>query len=220
MNILRIWGEGVIPPPVVLRRVRPPRHLHLAGLHVRLLRPRAGDTEFLENCRAEIEGTIRRLRNHPSLLLWVGGNEQYLWVFDRRMSRRPSGRSSSGSCPKRASGWIRRGCSTPVRPTAAHDRQLAAGRRLARLHHDQFRARRLRAAVRLGGSPRQRALAYQHAAIPERGGTLAEGIRSRHPQAGPAGLAAGLVVPLDGHRHLGPRRRDRRVLRPRVRRRT
>jgi beta-mannosidase len=37
------------------------------------------DTAFLENCRAEIEGTIRRLRNHPSVLLWVGGNEQYLW---------------------------------------------------------------------------------------------------------------------------------------------
>lgn len=33
---------------------------------------------FLENCRAEIEGTLRRLRNHPSVLLWSGGNEQYL----------------------------------------------------------------------------------------------------------------------------------------------
>ncbi|MBN2271987.1 MAG: hypothetical protein JXN61_15335 [Sedimentisphaerales bacterium] len=38
-----------------------------------------GDTEFREHFRAEIEQTIRRLRNHPSVLLWVGGNEQYLW---------------------------------------------------------------------------------------------------------------------------------------------
>jgi hypothetical protein len=39
-----------------------------------------GDTVFLENCRAEIEGTIRRLRNHPAVMLWCGGNEQYLWT--------------------------------------------------------------------------------------------------------------------------------------------
>ena len=33
-----------------------------------------GDSGFLDNCCAEIEGTIRRLRNHPSVLLWCGGN--------------------------------------------------------------------------------------------------------------------------------------------------
>ena len=204
---------------VVLRGMRPPRHLHLAGLHVRLLRPSAGDTEFLENCRAEIEGTIRRLRNHPSLLLWVRRQRAVPVVFD-------------DGCPAGQAGDLRADHARSV-PAARSDapvphqfalrrahRQLAARRRLARLHHDQLRAGGLRAAVRLGGAARQRAVAHQHAAIPERGGTLAEGIRSRHPQAGPAGLAASLGLSLDGHRHVGPRWRGFRSTATLVRRRS
>ena len=34
--------------------------------------------EFAGNTRTEMEEMVRRLRNHPSLLLWVGGNENYM----------------------------------------------------------------------------------------------------------------------------------------------
>jgi hypothetical protein len=48
---------------------------------------RPDDVEFLENCRGEVEGTLRRLRNHPSVLLWCGGNEQYLLSSTREVPR-------------------------------------------------------------------------------------------------------------------------------------
>lgn len=79
MNILRIWGEGVIPPESFYdecdRRGICIWQDFMFGYYDHY----ANDTEFIENCREEIEGVIRRLRNHPSLLLWCGGNEQYLW---------------------------------------------------------------------------------------------------------------------------------------------
>ena len=78
MNILRIWGEGVIPPQSFYDECDRRGICIWQDFMFGYYDHHAGDTEFLENCRAEIEGTIRRLRNHPSLLLWVGGNEQYL----------------------------------------------------------------------------------------------------------------------------------------------
>ena len=35
---------------------------------------------FKENVREELEGIVRRLRNHPSLLLWAGGNENHMFI--------------------------------------------------------------------------------------------------------------------------------------------
>jgi hypothetical protein len=36
----------------------------------------------LAECRAEVAGVVRRLRNHPSILLWCGGNENHMgWDF-------------------------------------------------------------------------------------------------------------------------------------------
>ncbi|HYJ45728.1 MAG TPA: glycoside hydrolase family 2 protein, partial [Pyrinomonadaceae bacterium] len=34
-----------------------------------------GDREFLENVRAEAVDNVKRLRNHPSIVIWVGNNE-------------------------------------------------------------------------------------------------------------------------------------------------
>jgi hypothetical protein len=80
MNMLRIWGEGVLPPDSFYeecdRRGICIWQDFMFGYYDHL----PGDTVFLENCRAEVEGTLRRLRNHPSILLWCGGNEQYLWA--------------------------------------------------------------------------------------------------------------------------------------------
>ncbi|MHB1034720.1 MAG: beta-mannosidase [Pirellulales bacterium] len=79
MNIVRIWGEGVIPPQSFYDECDRRGICIWQDFMFGYYDHRPGDTEFLDNCRAEIEGTIRRLRNHPAILLWVGGNEQYLW---------------------------------------------------------------------------------------------------------------------------------------------
>jgi len=82
MNVLRIWGEGNIPPPSFYEECDR-RGILLwqdfmfgYGMHP------AGDPAFDANCRAELEDMIRRLRNHPSILLWCGGNENHMgWNF-------------------------------------------------------------------------------------------------------------------------------------------
>jgi len=79
MNVVRIWGEGVVPPQSFYDECDRRGICIWQDFMFGYYDHRKGDTEFLENCRAEIEGTIRRLRNHPSVLLWTGGNEQYLW---------------------------------------------------------------------------------------------------------------------------------------------
>ncbi len=80
MNILRVWGEGEIPPPSFYDECDRRGICIWQDFMFGYYDHQPGDAGFLDNCRAEIEGTIRRLRNHPSLLLWVGGNEQYLWA--------------------------------------------------------------------------------------------------------------------------------------------
>jgi len=80
MNVIRVWGEGNIPPQEFYDECDR-RGIFIwqdfmfgYGMHP------AGNAAFLENCRLEIEGMIRNLRNHPCLLLWVGGNENHMGV--------------------------------------------------------------------------------------------------------------------------------------------
>ena len=80
MNMLRIWGEGVLPPQSFYEECDRRGVCLWQDFMFGYYDHAKGDAVFLENCRAEIEGTIRRLRNHPSILLWCGGNEQYLWA--------------------------------------------------------------------------------------------------------------------------------------------
>ena len=78
MNILRVWGEGVIPPDEFYDACDRKGifvwqdFMFGYGIHP------DGPPEFDENRRLEIEGMIRRLRNHPCLLLWCGGNENHM----------------------------------------------------------------------------------------------------------------------------------------------
>jgi hypothetical protein len=82
MNVLRIWAEGNIPPRSFYEECDR-RGIFVwqdfmfgYGMHP------SGEEAFDENCRLEIEGMIRDLRNHPCILLWVGGNENHMgWDF-------------------------------------------------------------------------------------------------------------------------------------------
>ena len=80
MNVIRVWGEGELPPQSFYDECDRRGILIWQDFMFGFYNHSKGDTAFLDNCRAEVEQMIRRLRNHPSLLLWVGGNEQYLWT--------------------------------------------------------------------------------------------------------------------------------------------
>lgn len=85
MNVIRVWGEGHIPPPEFYDECDR-RGIFIwqdfmfgYGMHP------SGRPGYDANCRAEIEGMIRTLRNHPCILLWVGGNENHMgWDFAGR----------------------------------------------------------------------------------------------------------------------------------------
>lgn len=80
MNMLRIWGEGIVPPRSFYEECDRRGICLWQDFMFGYYDHAKGDAVFLDNVRAEVEGTIRRLRNHPSIMLWCGGNEQYLWT--------------------------------------------------------------------------------------------------------------------------------------------
>jgi hypothetical protein len=84
MNVLRIWAEGHIPPQEFYDQCDERGILVWQDFMFGYNMHPSGEPQFDENCRAEIEGMIRRLRNHPCILLWVGGNENHMgWNFSR-----------------------------------------------------------------------------------------------------------------------------------------
>jgi len=82
MNVLRVWGGGHLPPRDFYdecdrRGILVWQDFMFGyGMHP------TGDPAFDANCRAEVEDVVRRLRNHPCILLWCGGNENHMgWDF-------------------------------------------------------------------------------------------------------------------------------------------
>ncbi|MHC4483318.1 MAG: beta-mannosidase, partial [Planctomycetota bacterium] len=82
MNVLRIWGEGYIPPREFYNECDRRGILIWQDFMFGYNMHPSGEPEFDRNCRVEIEGMIRKLRNHPCILLWAGGNENHMgWDF-------------------------------------------------------------------------------------------------------------------------------------------
>ena len=80
MNFLRIWGEGTIPGKSLFE------YCDRNGILVMMdfmtchpLEHPINDKGYRENFTLEIEDLIKRIRNHPSLAFWDGGNEHYLF---------------------------------------------------------------------------------------------------------------------------------------------
>lgn len=78
MNLVRIWAEGDLPPQDFYNECDRRGILvwqdFMFGYGVHPER----DPALLANMKAEVEGMVRTLRNHPSVLLYVGGNENHM----------------------------------------------------------------------------------------------------------------------------------------------
>ena len=79
MNLLRVWGEGVLPADSFYEECNRrgllvwQEFMTGNGMDFPL-----DDPAYRANLTAEIVDEIQRLRNHPSVFMWCGGNEHYL----------------------------------------------------------------------------------------------------------------------------------------------
>ena len=82
MNLFRMWAEGSIPPSHWYEACDEQGILVWQDLYFGYGIDPFHEPEFRANAEAEIADTIKRLRNHPSIFLWVGGNENLMgWEF-------------------------------------------------------------------------------------------------------------------------------------------
>lgn len=79
MNLLRVWGGGSVPPAAFYDECDRRGLLVWQDFMFDCPMYPDGDAAFDDSCRAEVEGIVRALRNHACILLWVGGNESYMW---------------------------------------------------------------------------------------------------------------------------------------------
>ena len=78
MNLLRVWGDGDLPPEAFYDACDRQGILVWQDFMFGYGMYPDDDAAFCSNVRAEVEGLVRRLRNHPCILMWVGGNENYM----------------------------------------------------------------------------------------------------------------------------------------------
>jgi hypothetical protein len=80
MNIIRFWYGSVMAPDEFYeecdrRGIAVAYDFRFGGT----MQP-ADNPEWIANVRLELEDQVKRLRNHPSLLFWIGGNENHMFV--------------------------------------------------------------------------------------------------------------------------------------------
>lgn len=74
MNMLRVWGGGIYEQPAFYELCDEygimvwQDFMFACSMY-------PSDEKFLENVRLEAEENVKRLRNHPSVVLWCGNNE-------------------------------------------------------------------------------------------------------------------------------------------------
>lgn len=91
MNLFRMWAEGSIPPLHWYEACDEQGILVWQDLYFGYGIDPFHESDFRANAEAEITDTIKRLRNHPSILLWVGGNENLMgWEFAKGYSNIPN----------------------------------------------------------------------------------------------------------------------------------
>ncbi|MEY4594353.1 MAG: Exo-beta-D-glucosaminidase [Bacteroidota bacterium] len=92
MNIVRIWGGGVYPDDYFYDRCdRLGMLVWQDFMSACSMIP--GDSSFVANFQEEVVQQVQRLRNHPSLALWCGNNENeegwYNWGWQKELNYSP-----------------------------------------------------------------------------------------------------------------------------------
>lgn len=90
MNMIRVWGGGVYEDDLFYQ-LCDEMGLMVWQDFMFACSTYPAEGEWLENVRQEAADNIRRLRNHPSIMLWCGGNEcmdaWYNWGWKGRMEK-------------------------------------------------------------------------------------------------------------------------------------
>ena len=122
MNMLRVWGGGIYERDDFYELCDEMGILvwqdFMFGCS---LYP--GDQAFLDNVRQEAIDNVKRLRNHPSIVIWVGNNEiesgWFHWGWKNQLPAKLWDdylKLFYGVLPEVCARWIRRGLIGPVRP--------------------------------------------------------------------------------------------------------
>ena len=75
-NMLRVWGGGIYEKDIFYDLCDKKGILVWQDFMLACADIPETDVEFTENMKKEVEYQVKRLRNHPSLVYWCGGNEK------------------------------------------------------------------------------------------------------------------------------------------------
>ena len=93
MNMLRIWGGGFFEKDIFYE-LCDQKGLLIWHDFMFACAMYPGNEAFLNNVRQETIDNIKRLRNHPSIALWCGNNENYIgwkdWKWSKNYSKKDS----------------------------------------------------------------------------------------------------------------------------------
>ena len=76
MNMLRVWGGGIYEKDIFYDLCDEKGIMVWQDLAFACSDIPDDDEKFTQNVRREVEYQVKRLRNHPSLVYWCGGNEK------------------------------------------------------------------------------------------------------------------------------------------------
>lgn len=93
MNMLRVWGGGFYENDIFYN-LCDKKGILLWHDFMFACNLYPGDEQFLNNVKEEVTENIKRLRNHPSIALWCGNNENYVgwkdWGWVERFTKAES----------------------------------------------------------------------------------------------------------------------------------
>ena len=90
MNLFRMWAGGNPPPRWFYEECDRKGVMVWQDFYIGHHAPPAHEPDFVANVVGEVEDMVKRLRNHASIFIWVGGNENHMgWEFSHNYEPMP-----------------------------------------------------------------------------------------------------------------------------------